>query len=60
VIISVANAEGQQSGLLFDSAVQCENLVTIDCKFIKRKVGNLSSGSMLEVDRALKTVLGLA
>lgn len=59
VIIRVGDAEGKQSGLLFDSAVQCENLVTIDRKFVKRKIGTLADTIMSDVDQALKTVLSL-
>ena len=60
VIISVANSKGQQSGLLNDSAVQCENIVTIDRQFVKRKIGTLAGTSLSEVDQALKTALALS
>lgn len=59
VIVSVGDIEGKQSGLLFDSAVQCENVLTIDCQFIKRKVGSLSNAIMPQVDQALKAALSL-
>jgi mRNA interferase MazF len=59
LIIDVATPDGQQSGLLFDSAVQCENLVTIDCQFAIRKIGTLSSTMMSHIDDCLKAALGL-
>ncbi len=58
-LIEVATSEGQQSGLLFDSAVQCENLVTIDGQFIKRRVGALPKSLMSRIDDCLKNALGL-
>jgi mRNA interferase MazF len=59
-IVEVAASEGRQSGLLFDSAVQCENLVTIDCQFVIRKIGALPARMMKRVDECLKSALGLA
>lgn len=59
LLIDVRTADGAQSGLLFDSAVQCENLVTIDTRFVIRKIGWLSAASMRLVDDCLKASLGL-
>jgi mRNA interferase MazF len=59
LLIEVANPAGQQSGLLFDSAVQCENLVTIDNQFVIRKIGALPAAAMTEIDACLKASLGL-
>jgi mRNA interferase MazF len=60
LVIEVANPEGRSSGLLFDSAIQCENLVTIDCQFIRRKIGALTKTTMARIDDCLKAALGLA
>ena len=43
-----------------DSAVQCENLVTIDGQFIIRKIGVLQESIMMRIDDCLKFALGLA
>ena len=51
--------EGQQSGLLFDSAVQCENILTVDCQFVQRKIGTLPANSMAQMDDCLKSSLGI-
>jgi mRNA-degrading endonuclease toxin of MazEF toxin-antitoxin module len=59
LLIRIATADGAQSGLLFDSAVQCENLVTIDTQFVIRKIGILPAATMREVDECLKASLGL-
>jgi mRNA interferase MazF len=58
-IIEVASPPGRRSGLLFDSAVQCENMVTIDRKFIRRRIGSLLPDVMSKVDRCLKSALAL-
>ena len=57
--IDVSSPAGRQSGLLFNSAVQCENLVTIDCAFVIRKIGTLASTTMINIDECLKAALGL-
>jgi mRNA interferase MazF len=59
LLIEVATATGKQSGLLFDSAVQCENLVTIDNQLVIRKIGALPATVMSEIDACLKMSLGL-
>ena len=59
LVIEVATPPGRQSGLLFDSAVQCENLVTIDFGFVIRKIGALPASTMNQVDDCLKLALGL-
>src|SRR4051794_1406793 len=59
-VVQVATPEGQRSGLLFDSAVQCENLVTIDGQFIIRKIGDLPKSMMTRIDDCLRIALGIA
>lgn len=51
---------GREAGLLFTSAVQCENLLTVDCKQIRRKIGNLRDEIMQHVNTCLKAALDLA
>jgi len=57
VLTSVA---GKSSGLLFDSAVKCENLFTIEQDAIHRVIGHLPKTAMGQVDRCLRSALGLA
>ncbi|MCI0331773.1 MAG: type II toxin-antitoxin system PemK/MazF family toxin [Planctomycetes bacterium] len=59
LVIEVAAPAGRQSGLLFDSAVQCENLVTIDCQFVIRKIGSLPTTSMDQIGDCLKIAPGI-
>lgn len=59
LLIDVRTADGAQSGLLFDSAVQCQNLMTIDTQFVIRKIGALPAATMRLVDECLKASLGL-
>jgi mRNA interferase MazF len=59
VRIEVATPEGQQSGLKFDSVVNCVNLVTLDKNKILRKLGDLPDALMQKVDNALKAALEL-
>lgn len=60
LVLRRSTNEGQQAGLLFDSAVQCENILTIDCQFIHRKIGQLPPQSMAQIDDCLKVSLGIA
>jgi mRNA interferase MazF len=59
VLIEVATPEGQQTGLLFDSVVNCVNLATVDKNRVLRKLGSLPDVLMQQVNRALKTALAL-
>jgi len=59
VLIEIDVVEGKQSGLRMDSIVQCENLLTLDQKFVIRTLGTLSDQIMQLVDDGLKSVLEL-
>ena len=52
----LATPEGQQSGLLADSVVMCDNLATIAETEIDRVIGTLPTA---KVDAALRYTLGL-
>ena len=60
LLIKLSTPVGQQSGLISTSAVQCENVLTIDCRFIRRKIGSLPSDAMDQVNDCLKASLGLS
>ena len=60
LLIDVSTPIGAQSGLLFSSAVQCQNVLTIDCKFVIRKIGTLPPAAMLQINQCLKEVLGIS
>ena len=59
LLIDVATPTGQQSGLLHTSAIQCENILTIDRQFIMHNIGNLPPDAMAEIDECLKASLGI-
>ena len=57
MLIAVTTPAGQQSGLLFDSAVQCQNILTVDRTFVRRRIGNLPPDLMRQVNDCLKAAL---
>lgn len=57
VFVSLAKPEGQQTGLLADSVIMTDNLVTLLENEIDRKIGIFSN--MAAVDAALKHTLGI-
>ncbi|MBI3462005.1 MAG: type II toxin-antitoxin system PemK/MazF family toxin [Planctomycetes bacterium] len=59
LLIETSSPAGKQSGLLFTSAIQCENVLTVDRQFILRKIGSLPAAAMRQVDDCLKASLGL-
>jgi mRNA interferase MazF len=59
LFIDVSKPDARGSGLLSDSIVDCWNILTIDQKFILRRLGRLSGGKMKQVDECLKKALGL-
>ena len=59
LLIRVATPEGRQSGLIADSAVTCENLLTVEQGLISRTIGKASPDMMKQVDDCLKESLGM-
>jgi mRNA interferase MazF len=59
LLIEQMTAEGQQAGLLHDSAVSCSDLATVHEDRIDRVIGHLSDTVMHRIDVCLKTALGL-
>jgi mRNA interferase MazF len=60
LLIEVATPTGQQSGLVHDSVVTCENLATIEQRLIRRKLGTLPTATMTSVSDCLKASLQIA
>jgi mRNA-degrading endonuclease toxin of MazEF toxin-antitoxin module len=59
-VVEVATSDGKQTGLLFDSAVQCENIVTVDGQYIKRKIGTFTPVLLERTADCLKAALSIA
>jgi mRNA interferase MazF len=59
LLIEVATAEGQQSGLLHDSLVSCNNLATIEQNLIAQGIGSLPTAIMQKVNDCLRAALDL-
>jgi len=59
VEIDISTPDGKRSGLRLPSAVQCENLYTIDKKLILKSIGTLSGALMQRVDTCLRLALGI-
>ena len=57
--IEVATPAGQQSGLVKDSVVTCENLATITQGRVTRVIGSLPDDVMAEINECLKASLEL-
>ena len=59
VLIEVGTPEGRQSGLRFDSVVNCVNLVTLHKDKVLRVLGTVPDVIMQKVNDALKAALEL-
>ena len=59
LFIGVKTPEGHKSGLLHDSAVKCEHLITLHRRFLGRVIGHLVPEGVQRIDRCLKESLGL-
>ena len=59
VFVEVATPEGIQTGLLFDSVVNCANIATIDKSLVLRKLGEMPDVLMRQVELAIKAALEL-
>jgi len=59
LVIDISTSDGRQTGLRINSVVQCENLVTIDQRFVRGTLGTFSTVLMLQVNACLKAALDL-
>jgi mRNA interferase MazF len=59
VFIEASTTEGQSSGLLHDSLVSCNNLVTVEMSRIHKVIGHLPATTMQKIEGCLKAALGL-
>ena len=57
LLVELATPEGQQSGLLHDSLVSCNNLDTIEQNLVDRVIGSLPSAAMQKINDCLKAAL---
>ena len=57
--IDLETADGQQSGLHFNSVVRCDKLITSNQSRIQGIIGRLSEAAMEEIDVCLKAALGI-
>jgi mRNA interferase MazF len=60
LLIEMSTAEGQQSGLLHDSLVSCNNLATIEVGLIAKVIGSLPPVLMNRIEGCLKLAMGLS
>lgn len=58
-LLELSSDEGKQSGLAHDSVVTCENLVTIECSLVRKKIGSLPQPTMAVSNDCLKAALGI-
>lgn len=56
-LIEVATPDGQQTGLLHDSLVSCNNLATIEQNLVDRVIGSLSAAYLQQLNDCLKAAL---
>jgi mRNA interferase MazF len=59
LLIAMGTPEGQASGLLHDSAVKCEHLLTLHRRLLGRVIGRLPQETMERINECLKQSLGL-
>jgi mRNA interferase MazF len=59
-LVELGTPEGQQSGLLTDSAVKCERLHSILQSRIRRTIGSLPATAMQRINDCLKAALEIS
>jgi mRNA interferase MazF len=59
LFIDISTTDGQLTGLKFNSTLRCENVLTVDCKFIYRGRGRFSATLMRQTNDCLKAALEL-
>lgn len=58
-LIRASSLDGIATGVLMDSAVQCENIIIVDRQLIRRRIGSLSPHMIEQLNTCLKASLGL-
>jgi mRNA-degrading endonuclease toxin of MazEF toxin-antitoxin module len=59
LLVEVHTTVGRESGLLHDSAIKCEHLITLHRRFIGRSIGRLQREAMEQINKCLKVSLDL-
>ena len=59
LLIEAATPAGRQSGLIKDSVVTCENLVTVTQNRVPRGIGSLPVDMMAQINACLKSSLAI-
>lgn len=59
-LVEVSTADGQQTGLLHDSVVSCNNVATIEESLIHKRLGTLSPALLARLEGRLKAALELS
>jgi mRNA interferase MazF len=59
LLIEASSPEGQQTGLLHDSLVSCNNLATIEQALVVKVIGSLPAATMAKIDTCLRAALEL-
>jgi mRNA interferase MazF len=59
LLIEASTTEGRASGLLHDSLVSCNNLITVELTRVHKVIGHLPPTAMQKIDDCLKAALGL-
>ena len=59
VFLDLNTPDAKHSGLLFSSAVTCENLATVELRLVTRVIGKLPPQIMQQVDDCLRASLQL-
>ncbi len=57
--IRMGTTESMGSGLLFDSMIDCQTLLTYDKTLILAQLGRLSPGVIMRIDECLRQSLGI-
>lgn len=59
-LVDISTPEGHATGLLHNSVVKCEHLLTLHNSFIHRVIGSLPDAMIQQIDVCLKESLGLS
>jgi mRNA interferase MazF len=60
LLIDITTPEGNQSGLLHTSVVNCNTLTTVRQDEVLRRLGSLPAPLMLRIDQCLKATLAIS
>ncbi len=59
ILVTAPSEAGRVAGLRLDSLIRCRGVMSLDWRFLTKRIGYLTEGTLAQVERALSEAIGL-